>query len=206
MIRLALISFFAFTVLLGFNSSQLERPASEPRVSHFTCAIDIALAASDASASIVSGATREDESVKVKNRDSKSVVAKPEVHAANLIGRGIASCQNQQGFQFNLPTILAITLDSADPIPLKEIRATLPPISVDRDVNRIFDRYIPHVVLENNPTTNPNAASERSVVVKGAKNQVLMQVNLNIPSEFSSKIRVSKVDLRIDSEAPELGD
>jgi hypothetical protein len=205
MIRLALISFFAFTVLLGFNSAKMARPTPEPRANHFTCELDIALAATDASAAIVSGTTRSVDTEKIK-REPRSVIAKPEHHEANLIGRGVANCKNQQGFQFNLPAILAISIDSADPIPLHEIRATLPPISVDRDVNRIFDHYTPHVVLENTPTTSPNPASERSVVVKGDRNEVLLQINLNIPSEFTSRIKVSRADLRFDNEAPSLGE
>lgn len=165
----------------------------------------------DASASIVSGTTRspDDESSggKFSKQNQKGILATaampdgPNLHHANLIGRGIANCKNEQGFQFNLPARLAISLNADKELPLQSLRASMEPISVDRDVNMIFDNYAPHVELRNTPASGSYSSPERAIVVKGLKNDVLMQINLNIPAEFTSKVNIASVDLKFDRDS-----
>lgn len=170
MISLLLVS------LLSFSAT-----ASESRTSHYTCSFDLALAPNDASASIVSG-----------------VAKKSDLHFANLIGRGVASCKNQQGFQFNLPTVMAISLDAKEQIPLNSLRANIDPVSVDSDVHKIFDQYTTHIELRQTAGITPRSSTNRSVVVKGLKNDVLIQIHLNLPADFTDKVNISKVDLKLD--------
>ena len=167
--------------LLFFSFFALSAPS---RNSHYTCSLDLALAANDASASIVSG--------KVSGE-----------HHANLIGRGVANCKSESGFQFNLPAVMAISLNSEEELPLQSIRASIEPVSVDHNVNKIFDQYTPHVELRNTPTLNQSSSSDRAIVVKGLKNDLLMQVNLSLPADSTASVSIAKVDLKIDNDATE---
>ncbi len=177
MIQLLLISFFA-----------LSAPS---RTSHYTCTLELALSPNDASASIASGTTRAPES---EGKPRKQA----DPHHANLVGRGVASCKNESGFQFNLPAVMAISLNSDEQIPLQSLRASVEPVSVDHDVNKIFDLYTPHIELKKTPSASSNISTDRSIVVKGDKNDVLLQINLSLPQEVRSKVEVTKVDLKFD--------
>ena len=184
MIELLLISFFAMS--------------APSRTSHYTCTLDLALAANDGSASVVAGTVAASTSGITREPDSLSKPKKVATHYANLIGRGVANCKNESGFQFNLPAVMAITFSSDQEVPLKNLRATVNPVSVDHNVNKIFDQYTPHVELRNTPPLGQNLASDRSVVVRGLKNDVLIQVNLNLPENFNHPIKISKLDLKTE--------
>lgn len=205
-VLLAVVAVALVLVLFPLRSASAE--GGELRRSHFTCSLDIALRANDASAAVASGTTRspdnEGSSSKFNAKTKKSIVtaaASSDLYHANLIGSGIANCKNQQGFQFDLPAVIAIAVNADQELPVQALRASIEPLSVDRDVNMIFDNYAPHVELRNTPSASAHSSSERAVVVKGAKNDILMQINLNVPAEFTSKVNVARVDLKFDSES-----
>lgn len=183
MTKLAIATFISFILFIGIHSAQSLPADPDEKITHYTCDLEVALS------------TDKKANVKTKNKID---------HSTHLIGRGVANCRNQQGFEFNLPAVMSVALSSDEQIPIEALRATLQPVSVSRDVNRIFDHYTPHFVLETTPSVMPNASAERAVIVKGKKNDVLLQLNLNVPSEFTSKVRVTKIDLRFDNDAPEL--
>ena len=182
MFKLAVLSVFTFTIFVGINSAQSVTSDPQSPVSHYTCELELSLASNSLGA-------------KSAKSDSKKL---------KLSGRGVANCRNEKGFQFNLPAVLAIALNSSQDFPAQSLRATLEPISVDSDVNKIFDRYTPHILLGNTPSVSPNVSTARTVVVKGQKNDVLMQINLNVPPLFTSKLNITKVDLRFDNDAPDV--
>lgn len=150
------------------------------RSSHYTCSLQLTLSPNESVA------------------QSKNQPKNQAKHQANLGGKGVASCKNESGFQFNLPAELAISLNSEEQINVQMVRASVEPVSVDHDVNKIFDQYTPHVELKQTPPSGISNSSERSIVVKGDKHDVLLQVNLSLPQDARSKVDVSKVSLKFD--------
>lgn len=150
-----------------------------------------------------------------EDRFDARLVSKQNPHVAELDGRGLLSCKNDQGFTTETPVLadLEADLPPLTRTPASEsFAATAPgeisfsantdPFVVPREVNQIYDVYN----VREFSWQKPAASSGVSLTFRGGRNDLVIGMKMNSRTSNLTGLKIKSLRLSFDDDAPDLND
>lgn len=117
-------------------------------------------------------------------------------------GRGLLSCKNDQGFLTEMPVYAdldARVVQSLANSGELSFSANSSAFVIPREVSQLQDEYAVRPFSWNDPT-----ASTPSLLFRGDKHDLVIEMKLNSSTQALSRIEITKMNLRFDDSAPTL--
>lgn len=120
-----------------------------------------------------------------------------------LDGRGLMSCQNEQGFTSEVPILADLEVElPKDAAPEGEVSLSgkSSTFVIPRDIAQLQDTYTPHQI-----TRGPaSVADDSQVLLRGRHHDLVIEMALTSQAQAAQKIHVKSMHLRFDDAAPDL--
>ena len=134
---------------------------------------------------------------------------------AELDGRGLLSCKNDQGFTTETPVLADLEADlpvlanlsdadTVTDVPSNEVSfsANTEPFVVPREVNQIYDVY----TVRDFSWEKPASSGAVSLTFRGGRNDLVIGMKVNSRKSNLTGLKVKSLRLSFDDDAPDLDD